>query len=51
MQPEWALDLVDQVHCADVPVWFKGWGSASTLPPFKPYTELPEIRELPAVTS
>jgi protein gp37 len=51
MQPEWALDLVDQVHRANVPVWFKGWGSASTPPPFKPYTQLTAIRELPAVSS
>jgi protein gp37 len=51
MQLEWALDLVDQVHRANVPVWFKGWGSASTPPPFKPYTQLVAIRELPAVAS
>lgn len=50
MQPEWALDVWRQCKAAGVAFFWKQEGSASAIPPHKPYTKMIATREFPAVT-
>lgn len=50
MQPEWALGVWRQCKAAGVPFFWKQEGSASAIPPHKPYTKMIATREFPEAT-
>lgn len=50
MQPEWALDVWRQCKAAGVAFFWKQEGSASAIPPHKPYTKMIATREFPEAT-
>lgn len=50
MRPEWALDVYRQCKAAGVAFFWKQEGSASAIPPHKPYTKMIATREFPEAT-